>query len=172
MRRILGWLIGLAVIVYAAPALANGRADYIPRLDPALQRQIQLVLRREGFYRGPINGAFRESGIAVIRRFRNARGIGNERIVHEDGTVEDFTYYLTPKLIRALFRIEIGSGTEELTACQQLDLMRRLGVTPVHREWDRYVSPAGDSGEIPCPPEGETRPPAEGEAAEQEPDTV
>jgi peptidoglycan hydrolase-like protein with peptidoglycan-binding domain len=150
MRHFLALLIGLAVLVGSVPAFANGRQDYIPTLDAPLRRQIQTALRRQGFFPGPINGVIGPASRVAIRRFRVARGIGNERIDNGDGTFEDLTLYLTPALIKELFHVDVGSGTEELTVCQLLQVMRAIGITP-GRNYANYVSP-DDEGHVICPP--------------------
>ena len=144
MRTLLAFLTAVALIFTSSPALANGREDYIPGLDLALRRQIQTVLKQQGFYRGRIDGVIGAGSRAAIRRFRIARGIANERETfgpEYPGEGTDLTLYLTPRLIRELFGIDMGSGLEELSMREQLDLMRRLGITPVENRYRNYVDP-------------------------------
>ena len=133
MRRLLLLFAGLAILFTAVPALANGRRDYIPGLDPALRRQIQKVLKREGFYAGPIDGKIGAGSLDALSRFREARGVGPDA---EGG--EDMRDYLTPKLVKVMFGVDIVPENGEIAARQQIELMRRLGLVPTKRR--RYVT--------------------------------
>lgn len=165
MRKLLlGLFAGLVLLLGAAPAMANGRADYIPSLDPGLRRQIQLVLKHEGFYRGATNGVFGATSQAALRRFRTARGIAGESEDDGMGGRHDLSLYLTPRLIQALFHFDVGTGTgtEELTMCQLMQVMRRLHVVPRDRSYDDFISLDAE-GNVTCPAADETIPSAEPE---------
>jgi hypothetical protein len=154
IRQMLALVIAAAVLIGPTPAFANGRRDHIPTMDLVMRQQVQIALRREGFFRGPINGRIGPQTKDAIRRFRIARGIAGEQIVYGPGEVQDLTYYLTPALIRELFHVEIGTGTDELSMCQQAVLMTRLGITP-GREYEDFVSPEQlESGACPTGDDG------------------
>ena len=134
----------LVMLLTPGAALANGRADIIKYLDPALRKHIQLALKKAGFYRGRVDGNIGPASESAIRRFRIARGIAGERETFGPdypGMGTDLTYYLTPKLITALFGIEFREGTAELTREEQYNLMKRLGVRPTPGLWEDFTSP-------------------------------
>jgi peptidoglycan hydrolase-like protein with peptidoglycan-binding domain len=137
MKRILAAVLALATLLTSAPALANGRADYIPGLDQALRRHIQQRLKAEGYYRGPIDGQIGRGSRAAIERYRIEKGISEcEDVVEEEEVAEEgdceysLNLYLTPKLIQSLLGISMGSGTEELSREQLRELLRQLRARP------------------------------------------
>jgi peptidoglycan hydrolase-like protein with peptidoglycan-binding domain len=139
MRRLLTWAAAIVLMLaVSGPALANGRADYIGSLDPALIRHIQKVLKDKGLYRGGIDGGFGAGTKRAIVQFRTANGIAGEA---DEG--QDLTYYLTPKLADKLLGVRVrtqASDLQELSTEEQLKILRALRLTPV-RKYDDAVAP-------------------------------
>lgn len=139
MSRVLGWLIAFAVLLSAAPTLANGRDDYIPILDPALRRYIQTALKKEGYFKGPVNGVIGPLTRSAIKRYRIANNIV-EIVDYGEAGKEDLTLYLTPKLAKKLLGVEL-SEEEDFGIEQHAALMRKLGLVPDQKWLRDYVSP-------------------------------
>ena len=138
--RFLGIAVALLLALTGGPVLANGRADNIKGLDPALIRQIQTVLKKEGFLRGVPDGRFGATSQAAVRRFRVAHSIAGER---DEGGL-DLTYYLTPKLAKALLGITVDTRDSEVTEFSSEDQLRALekfGLKRTKGYWSRYVDP-------------------------------
>lgn len=116
------------VMLASSSAFANGRQDYIPTLDMALRVQIQLKLKEQGFFAGPVNGRIGPQTRSAIERYRKARDILEVEEFGEGIDPHPLTLYLTPALIKNLFGLDLGSGTDEIDGEQQAELMRLLRV--------------------------------------------
>lgn len=138
MNRLLARIVAVCLLICAAvPAAANGRADLIRNLDPALQRHIQKVLKEKGYYKGKVDGRFGPGSALAVKKFRAANGIAGE----SDDTSDDLTQYLTPKLAKTLLGVETGVGTDELSDTAQYDLLKKLRLKPTPGRWEEFLSP-------------------------------
>ena len=125
----------IMALLIASPVLANGRIDYIPSLDIALRKQIQLRLKEQGFYRGPVDGRIGAGSKDALTRYRSAKSIveyeptyGEDAQVVTNSANRDYplTFYLTSKLIKSLFGIDYGNDTDEIDQEAQRRLLTML----------------------------------------------
>ena len=127
--RLFGFLAAFLVLLMPGALAANGRADYIPGLDPALRIHIQKRLKEEGFYRGTLDGRFGPASQKAVADFRRAKHlIESNDYVDEGGVVvrgDPLTLYLTPKLIKSLLGIEYETDGE-ISREQQRELLRLI----------------------------------------------